>query len=1197
VTLSALPPLLRGEPGLARVLGRNQAVLAVPDPARALVFAGLADLSRRRPIVVAVPMTADAERLAHDLASYLGDDAVALFPAWETLPFERVSPGVETMGQRLRTLWRLRVAGRMPQVVVAPVRALVQRLGPHVEDVEPLVVRPGERRDRDEIVAGLVGSGYRREEQVEHRGEVAVRGSIVDVFPSTSDSPVRIDLWGDEVDRLTWFSVSDQRSTADLGEIEIFPCRELLPSDEVRARAERLIATEPWGREQWERLAEGQTFDGMESWLPWLVEGEHVLFDVLGPDAQVLLVEPRRMRDRAADLLAEEADLAATLARTWGAVDAVEAADADAARGERDRSGLRSGSGSDQNSARNRDSDGQRSGRGRGKGHGFPRLHVDFDRLLAHTDVPVWSVTVTPDGPAVATVQAMAWNPVVGDGEAIVSQLRALLSEGYRLVVAADSDGSAKRLAVLLGEHGVEPEIVVAPLERGCILPAVKVAVLAEPDMTGRRRAHRPPRARRRDAVGFFDDLKAGDHVVHHQHGVARYAGMVKRTIGGVERDYLLLEYKGADKLYVPSDQIDAVRHYTGGDAPTLSKLGGGDWQKTKARVRAEVDLIAQELVVLYQKRLHTPGHAYPLDTPWQRELEEAFPYKETPDQQKAIDDVKADMEAPVPMDRLVCGDVGFGKTEVAIRAAFKAIQDGKQAAVLVPTTLLASQHFQTFGDRFAGYPIRVEVLSRFLTPAQARRVAEGVRLGDVDCVIGTHRLLSEDIQFKDLGLLVIDEEQRFGVTHKEQIKQLAHEVDVLTLTATPIPRTLEMSLTGIRDLTLLHTPPAERQPILTYVGEDDERAVAEAIRRELLREGQVFFVHNRVRDIDDVARRVRELVPEARVAVAHGQMDEGTLEKIVFDFWEGHFDVLVCTTIIESGIDMPTVNTLVVDRADLLGLGQLHQLRGRVGRSGQRAYAYLFHPRNRSLTEEAYERLKTIGESTELGSGFRIAMRDLEIRGAGSLLGTGQSGHIAAVGYDLYCQMVNEAVAELKGEPKREPAEVKLDLPLDAHLPPDYVAKEELRLEAYRRLALVTNQAEVDDIRIEWEDRYGPVPDPAAQLLEVARLRAECVRLGITEVNVTKGPAFGGPAHTARVAPVQLKTSQTIRLARLFKGAVYKPDTGRLVLPVPKTPDLAATLVQFLRQLLPPATAVAGDGDAVPFGAQGADSPAPATA
>src|SRR5256714_1476139 len=456
------------------------------------------------------------------------------------------------------------------------------------------------------------------------------------------------------------------------------------------------------------------------------------------------------------------------------------------------------------------------------------------------------------------------------------------------------------------------------------------------------------------------------------------------------------------------------------------------------------------------------------------------------------IADGKADMEQTPPMDRLICGDVGFGKTEVAIRAAFKAVQDSKQVAVLVPTTLLAQQHFQTFSERFAGYPVRVEVLSRFLTPAQSRKVVQGLADGEVDVVIGTHRLLSGDVRFKDLGLLVVDEEQRFGVTHKEAMKQLKTDVDVLTLTATPIPRTLEMSLTGIRDLTLLNTPPAERQPILTYVGEYDERAVGEAIRRELLREGQVFFVHNRVKDIEYVAAQLRDLVPEARIAVAHGQMDEGTLERVVIDFWEGEFDVLVCTTIIESGIDMPTVNTLVVDRADRLGLGQLHQLRGRVGRAGQRAYAYLFFPPDRTLTEEAYERLRTIGEHTELGSGFKIAMRDLEIRGAGNLLGSDQSGHIAAVGYDLYVQMVSEAVAELKGEPLREPAEIKLDLPVGAHLPASYVAKEELRLEAYRRLAAVTTQEEVDDIQAEWLDPHGPGPQAAQALLAVPPVAPE---------------------------------------------------------------------------------------------------------
>jgi transcription-repair coupling factor (superfamily II helicase) len=1125
--LRDLPPLLREEPGFASVLGRSSAVLAVPEPARALAIAGLAELSSRRPIVVAVPTTGDADRVANDLRTFLGPDAVDTFPAWETLPFERVSPSVETMGRRLRTMWRLRDAKRAPRVLVAPVRALVQRLGPHVEDVEPVVIKPGERRDRDELLAALVHAGYRREDVVEHRGEVAVRGSIVDVFPSTAERPVRIDLWGDEVDRLTEFSVADQRSTDDLACIEIFGCRELLPTEEVRARAERLIALEPWGREQWERLSQGLTFDGMESWLPWLTEGEHVLFDLVGPEALVLLLEPRRMRDRAGDLLAEEADLASTLAKTWGATTD-------------------------------------------GDDDGFPRLHLPFDRLLAHTDAPAWTVTTAPEGPDVATITSMGVAASAGDPERVVRQLADLAAQGYRIIVAADGEGSAGRLRELLSANGISPTIEVAPLERGCILPAIKLAVIAEHDLTGRRRAHRKARTRRRDSQGFFDDLKPGDHVVHHQHGVARYAGMVKRAIGGVDRDYLLLEYRGDDKLYVPSDQIDAVRHYTGGDSPSLSRLGGDGWQKAKAKVRSAVSEIAQELVVLYQTRFSAPGHAFAEDTPWQRELEDAFPFQETPDQLTAISDVKGDMEAEHPMDRLVCGDVGFGKTEVAIRAAFKAVQDGKQVAVLVPTTLLAQQHHQTFSDRFAGYPIRVEVLSRFLTPGQAKQVIAGVRSGEVDVVIGTHRLLSDGIEFKDLGLLVVDEEQRFGVGHKEQIKQLKVGVDVLTLSATPIPRTLEMSLTGIRDLTLLNTPPADRMPILTYVGEYDDRAVAEAIRRELLREGQVFYVHNRVQDIERTANHVRDLVPEARVAIAHGQMDEGTLEQLVMGFSEGEYDVLVCTTIIESGIDMPTVNTLVVDRADMLGLGQLHQLRGRVGRSGQRAYAYLFVPQDRVLSEDAYERLKTIGEATELGSGFKIAMRDLEIRGAGNLLGTGQSGHIAAVGYDLYCQMVTEAVAELKGEPVREPAEIKLDLPLAANLPREYVPKEELRLEAYRRLAAVTTDDEVHDIRAEWEDRYGPLPEAAEALLAVARLRAEAARTGLREVTVVKPSGFGGAPSTARLSPLPLKTSQQVRLKRLHPTAVYKEAEQLLIVKVPHKAHPADALVELLRDLLP---------------------------
>ncbi|MBK5221942.1 MAG: transcription-repair coupling factor [Acidimicrobiia bacterium] len=1127
-----------------KVLGRSSAVLAVPDPARAYTIAGLSTLTDRQPLVVCVPTTADAERLASDLVTFLGDDAVDIFPAWETLPFERVSPSVETMGQRLRVMWHLRDPERAPRIVVAPVRALVQRLGPHVADIEPVIVGVGDQVDPTKLVEELVAGGYRREYQVEHRGEVAVRGSIVDVYPSTGSVPIRIDLWGDEVERLTEFSVADQRSTIDIAEVQIFPARELLPTPEVRERAAALVAKEPWGREHWERLAEGLTFDGMESWLPWLVDGDHVVLDMLDSDAQILLVEPRRMRDRAGDIDAEERDLASTLARTWGAIGTDETAE------------------------------------GR-----FPQLHVPFDRLLARTEAPAWTVTTAPEGPDVATVASAGWDPVVGDGQRLVEQFRGMLRDGYRIVVGADGAGSAERLANLMSEQGIDlrradaddvsitrpgGHLVVAPLERGFLLPSLKLAVLCERDLTGRRRAHRAARPRRRDAAAFFDDLKSGDHVVHHQHGVARYAGIVKRAIGGVERDYLLLEYRGNDKLYIPSDQIDTVRHYTGGDSPSLSRLGGGEWQKTKAKVRSAVQEIAQELVVLYQTRINATGHAFGDDTPWQRELEEAFPYQETVDQLTAISEVKADMESEIPMDRLVCGDVGFGKTEVALRAVFKAVQDGKQAAVLVPTTLLAQQHLQTFSERFAGFPVRVEVLSRFLTASQAKKVTDAMRDGTVDVVIGTHRLLAQDLQFKDLGLLVVDEEQRFGVSQKESIKQLQTGVDVLTLTATPIPRTLEMSLTGIRDLTLLNTPPAARQPILTYVGEYDERAVAEAIRRELLREGQVFFVHNRVRDIDRVASDLRELVPEARIAIAHGQMDEGSLERVVIDFWEGEYDVLVCTTIIESGIDMPTVNTLVVDRADLLGLGQLHQLRGRVGRAGQRAYAYLFSPRDRALTEEAYERLKTIGEATELGSGFKIAMRDLEIRGAGNLLGTGQSGHIAAVGYDLYCQMVTEAVADLKGETPKEPAETKLDLPLAASLPTTYVGKEELRLEAYRRLAVVSDEAEVVDIRAEWEDRYGPVPPEAENLLAVAKLRAECARVGVREVVVTSGSSFGGPKHTARISPLPLLLSQQMKMKRLFPGSVYKEDISQVQVGIKGGTDLVEAIVLFLRTIVP---------------------------
>jgi transcription-repair coupling factor (superfamily II helicase) len=1160
---------------MTRVIGASNATLAVATPAQAFVIAGLARLGSRRPVLVITPTGAAADLLAHDLSVFAGDgpadtastgDApagptVEVFPAWETLPFERVSPDVATMGRRLRLLWQLAgpTAGPAadgsdtapsppPDLVVAPIKAVLQRLGPWRTAARPLRVAKGDRVDVEELVVRLVAMGYRRESIVEHRGELAVRGGIVDVFPSTADEPVRIDLWGDEVDRLTRFDVADQRSIGDLAEVEVFGCRELVPDGEMRARAAALVGTAPWGRHQWDRLAEGEQFDGMESWLPWLSDSEELLTDLLGDDALVILVEPRRVRDRAGELLDEEAALADALAGTWG----LEA------------------------------------------GEGAPRLHVPFDRLLADTRAGVVSLVPTAEGPDVPLVESRGWEPVLGDGTRLAGQLSTLVADDYAVVVCSSTAGGAERLSAILAGEGITvpvvggagdateltspgARIVVATLDRGFVLVRAKVAVLTESDVTGRRRPHRQARTRARPVDGFFDDLAPGSHVVHRQHGVATYGGMVTRTMGGATRDYLLLEYRGGDKLYLPTDQIELLTPYAGGDSPTVSRLGGSEWQRARSKARAAVHEIAEELVALYRRRLQVPGHAFGPDTPWQAELESSFPFVETTDQLRAIEEVKADMERPQPMDRLVCGDVGFGKTEVAIRAVFKAVQDGYQAAVLVPTTLLASQHAQTFAERYAPFPVRVELLSRFLTNAQAKEVLAGLADGSIDVVVGTHRLLGGDVTFKKLGLLVVDEEQRFGVSHKEAIKAMADGIDVLTLTASPIPRTLEMALTGIRDLSMVNTPPAARRPILTHVGEFEEGAASEAIRRELLREGQVFYVHNRVQDIEAVAKRVEAMAPEARVAVAHGQMDEGSLEKVVLDFWEGAYDVLVCTTIIESGIDMPTVNTLVVDRADLLGLGQLHQLRGRVGRAGQRAYAYLFHPVDRVLSEQAYERLRTIGDHTELGSGFKIALRDLQIRGAGNLLGRDQSGHIAAIGYDLYVQMVSEAVAELKGEVRPQPVELSLDLPDAAHLPATYVEAEDVRLEAYRRLTGIRTTEEIDDVRTEWEDRFGPLPAPAAALLEVARLRVECLRLGVTDLAVTAPRRGMGRTEraTVKLAPLTLPASAEVRLRRLAPGATYQADQHRLLLPVVPPPEgsgYAKLLVELLTELVPTA-------------------------
>ena len=703
----------------------------------------------------------------------------------------------------------------------------------------------------------------------------------------------------------------------------------------------------------------------------------------------------------------------------------------------------------------------------------------------------------------------------------------------------------------------------------GFVSSALALAVLTEADLTGQRGSltrdgSRLP-SKRRNAIDPIT-LKPGDFVVHEQHGIGRYIEMVRRTVNGGEREYLIIEYapskrgQPGDRLFVPTDSLDQVTKYVGGESPSLSRMGGSDWARTKGRARKAVKEIAAGLIRLYSARMASKGHAFGADTPWQRELEDAFAYVETPDQLAAIDDVKQDMEKAIPMDRVICGDVGYGKTEVAVRAAFKAVQDGKQVAVLVPTTLLAHQHLQTFTDRMAQFPVSIRELSRFTPASEVDAIGAGIVDGSIDIVVGTHRLLQQTVRFKDLGLIIVDEEQRFGVEHKEYLKGLRTAVDVLTMSATPIPRTLEMSLTGIREMTTILTPPEERHPILTFVGAYDSRQIGAAIRRELMRDGQVFYIHNRVESINRAAARLAEIVPEARIAVAHGQMGEAALEQIMLGFWEKEFDVLVATTIVESGLDIPNANTLIVERADTFGLSQLHQLRGRVGRGRERGYAYFTFPVERPLTETAYDRLATIAQHTEIGAGMAVAMKDLEIRGSGNLLGGEQSGHIAGVGFDLYVRLVGEAVADFRGDrSEAEAPDIKVDLPVDANLPVDYLPGERLRLEAYRALAGASTDEAVDAVRGELLDRYGPLPPQVENLLAVARFKVVCRRYGITEVGLT--------GQTIRIGPLDLPDSAQLRLQRLFDRSSYKQAVSTVVLQRPKgviKPDGSFTEARF---------------------------------
>ncbi len=1098
--------------------------LVVPPGLRAYLAAGLAATHQDGPVLVVVPGERDAEELVDD--AELFHDRVLALPAWETLPFEHVSPNVATMAHRAEARYALS-QGEQGLLVVASVRAATQRVS--TSPVNPVVVAAADEVDRDELITILADFGYHRTDRVESRGEFAVRGGIVDVFPAQGARPARIDFWGDTVEEVRTFEIGSQRSTEALAELRAFPAREFRPDHPVRERAAAFLESEPWAAATWDRLAEGVTFAGMESWLSWLAP-ERTVVDEAPAGTSVVLFDPVRARDRSRELVKEEAELAAALAPTWGH-GAPEAGD-------------------------------------------HPPLYLDLDGALEGR--PILEAPPQAAGPGDPALEVRSLDAVPGDPDSVAKALGRWRRKGVDVVVAMDGEPAADRVARLLGEAGIElprrttlaqagNAVLAAGIHRGFVAPNLGVAVLGEQEIAGRRRAHR--RAGRRAAAGGpgYHDLSTGDYVVHARHGIGRFEGLVTQTVAGVERDYLLIAYAGDDRLYVPTDQLASIARYTGGEAPRLSRMGGADWAATRNRVRKEVAVVAERVVDLHRQRAVAPGHAYGPDTPWQREVEAAFPFEETPDQLTAIADVKADMEATPPMDRLVFGDVGYGKTEVALRAVFKAVQEGKQAAILVPTTLLAQQHFQTFSERFDPYPVRVEMLSRFLTAAQQRPIIRGLASGEVDVVIGTHRLLSEDIVFRDLGLLVVDEEQRFGVAAKDRIKELRTSVDVVTLTATPIPRTLEMALTGVREVSHIRTPPEDRHPILTYVGPYDDQAVSAAIRREMLREGQVFYVHNRIATIDQAVVKLRRLVPDARYAAAHGRMSEGQLEQVMLDFWNRDYDVLVATTIIESGLDLPQVNTLIVERADLLGLAQLYQLRGRVGRSSQRAYAYLFHPPEQTLTEDAYRRLEAIGEYSDLGSGFELARRDLQIRGAGSILGEVQSGHIAAVGFDLYANLVAEAVAELKGtaEPGEPPKEVRIDLPVDAHLPDDYVAEQAARLEAYRRLATAETPAAVDEVVAEWADRYGEPPPEAEALIQVARLRAEAIRIGLAEIVKLR--------NEVRLAPVALSQSQEVRLQRLAPRAVLRPREQALFLPVPRDgiPPREAPVVPWLLDFL----------------------------
>ena len=1091
----------------------------------------LASMSQSAPLVVVTASSRRAGELRDELETYLGADGVMELPPWETLPHEKLSPKNDTVANRIKVLTHLDKA----KVIVTSVRALIQPIAPI--EIPIFSIELEQEIPMQDLLAHLTLLGYTRTDLVEKRGDFAVRGGIVDLFLPDQSHPIRIDFFGDQIEDLAWFTVADQRTFEPVqGNLAIYPCREILLTEPIKERARYLTRAYPEVEEMAAKLAEGIYVDGMES-LQGLLRADLKSFvELLPPEFQIVLIDAQRIKSRALELFATNNEF-------------LDAAWSSAAHG----------------------SDAPISLTSELAGGGYFTLEQLQNKANTWRSIDPYASDFAQDA---VTVELQNVPEYRNHSEGLISDLQEWLTERYLLIFTAAGPGIVERYATLFSQAGIPVRLLKSissgltrdavyvlptPIEHGFISHQYKTALITEKDITGVRSSNKDQArmpSRRKKAIDPLE-LKVGDYVVHEQHGVGRYVELITRTVGGVSREYLVIEYAASkrgqpgDRLFVPTDTLEQVTKYVGGESPTVHRIGGADWQNTKRKARKAVKQIAAELIQLYAARMSAPGFAFSPDTPWQRELEAAFAYVETSDQLSTIEEVKRDMERSHPMDRVICGDVGYGKTEIAIRAAFKAVQDSKQVAVLVPTTLLVQQHLKTFQDRYAGFPIRVAGLSRFNTAKESKEILESLKSGSIDVVIGTHRLLSKDVVFRDLGLVIVDEEQRFGVEHKEELKKTRTNIDVLSMSATPIPRTLEMAITGIREMSNITTPPEERHPVLTYVGPYDEKQVSAAIHRELLRDGQIFFIHNRVESIDRVVLRLKELVPEARIRVAHGQMSERELEDVSLGFWNRDFDILVCTTIIESGIDIPNANTLIVDRADAFGLSQLHQLRGRVGRGRERAYSYFLYSPDKPLTEIAHDRLTTIATNTDLGSGMQVALKDLEIRGAGNMLGGEQSGHIAEVGFDLYMRMVGEAVEDFKtGYVDVNPRikECKVELPITAHLPVEYVSSERLRLDLYRRLADCVDEAGLDAIVEELKDRFGELPEEAARLVEVARVRTLAKSKGLTEV-IWQGKAL-------KVAPVTLAESAQLRLTRLYPGTLIKPTTQSVLVSRNSSPN-----------------------------------------